>query len=84
MTVLSDSSVFEFKRLTNRPSEFNPQLIGSLDFEMDLDLLFLERNNYTMLDMLSDIGGISSIMISAMLFLLQVINYNHLEYYMAA
>ena len=51
---------------------------------MDLDLLYEERNNYTVFDMLSDIGGINSIMFSVTFFLLQVINYNHLESYMAA
>ena len=33
-------------------------------FEMSLDLLIVSRNGYTMLDILSDVGGIESILIS--------------------
>ena len=38
----------------------------SLTFEMDLDLHAVERSQFTVLDLLSDIGGLESMFMSLM------------------
>ena len=51
--------------------------------EMNLDQVTLARTGYTPLDVLSDVGGIQSIVMSAMGLLLGFWNYNNFDNYMA-
>ena len=50
--------------------------------EMNLDHATLARTSYTILDVLSDVGGIQSIVMSAMGLVIAIWNYNHFENYM--
>ena len=49
---------------------------------MDYDLLFVERTSYTVLDVLSDLGGIQSILISVIGLILAILNSNYLDDYL--
>ena len=49
---------------------------------MNLDLLFVQRDGYTFIDVLSDIGGIEAILISFITFFLSFWNYKHFDSYM--
>ena len=49
---------------------------------MDLDQVLIERSGYTVLDILSDVGGLQGILISGISFLLSIFNYNYLENYL--
>ena len=40
-----------------RPYETDPNIVASIVFEMNLDLEAISRTGYSVLDMLSDIGG---------------------------
>ena len=51
---------------------------------MNLDLNLIERTGYTVLEILSDIGGLQGILISAISLLLSVLNYNYLDDYLVA
>ena len=51
--------------------------------EMNLDLGKLERSGYTFIDVLSDIGGIQSILISGITIMIGLFNYNHFDSYIA-
>ena len=51
---------------------------------MSLDRTLIERNGYTILDILSDLGGLQSILISGVSFLLSILNYNHLNGYLVS
>ena len=48
-------------------------------FELDLDKKVIERTVYTILDVLSDIGGIWSVLVWAVFTLLSVLNYNKFD-----
>ena len=48
-------------------------------FELDLDKKLIERTVYTILDVLSDIGGIWSVLVWAVFTLLSVFNYNKFD-----
>ena len=50
--------------------------------ERNLDLLSISRDGYTILDWISDIGGIQGILISAVGILVGFWNYNFLESFM--
>ena len=51
---------------------------------MSLDQTLIERSGYTVLDLLSDVGGLQGILIYAISLLLSILNHNHLENYMAS
>ena len=49
---------------------------------MDMDLTVIERTGYTILDILSDVGGLQGILISGISLLLGVLNHNFLDNYL--
>ena len=49
---------------------------------MNLDINLVERSGYTVLDILSDIGGLLGILISGSSFILSIFNFNYLENYL--
>ena len=51
---------------------------------MHPDLTLIERTGYTVLEILSDIGGLQGILISAISLLLSILNYNYLDDYLVA
>ena len=51
---------------------------------MSLDLLVVARNGYTVLDILSDVGGIESILITGIGLLISIWNYKHFDSYMVS
>lgn len=51
---------------------------------MNHDLTMLERKNYDILDVMSDVGGVHSVMISVFSVLLYVVNYQNFDSYMAS
>ena len=48
----------------------------ALGIDMSLDQTVVERNNYTILDVLSDVGGLESVIASAISLILSILNYN--------
>lgn len=52
--------------------------------EMNLDMGLLARSGYTFTDVLSDIGGIQSILFSLISIAVGFFNYNHFDTYMAS
>lgn len=56
-------------------------MILAFSFEVNPDREILERNIYTVLDLLSDIGGFTSIFISGISFLIAIWNFKNFEYH---
>lgn len=50
-------------------------LIQGIEIKMSLDLVSIERNVYTVLDLLSDIGGLQGSFVSVIGFLVSIWNY---------
>ena len=50
---------------------------------MDPNLTIIERNGYTVLDILSDVDGIQGILFSGALLFLNIWNYNQIEDYLS-
>ena len=50
---------------------------------MGPDLTIFKRKGYTIIDVLSDIGGLQTILFSAAIIFLNFWNYNHIEDYLA-
>ena len=51
----------------------------SLSIEASLDQTVIQRVGYTLLDLLSDIGGIQTIFVSGITILLSIWNYNNFD-----
>ena len=56
----------------------------SITIEMDLSIIELERTLYTYFDLLSDVGGLSGILVTIITIILRVWNHNSLNNMMAA
>ena len=84
LTELEDSSVFRLDQKNSRPNERVPSFVIGLRFEMNFDLNVISRNTYNILDLLSDIGGIQSILVTFFNLLLRIWNYNHLSNYLVS
>ena len=65
------------------PVESNEYTQMQLSFEMNLDLLKIKRTYYDLLDALSDVGGISSLTLHSFAVVVLILNYKHLDNYMA-
>ena len=52
-------------------------MVVKLTFEVDRTKYFIERSGYTILDLLSDIGGIHSILLSFFAVIISVFNYKN-------
>lgn len=55
-----------------------------ITFEMDLNLKVVARDGYTILDWISDIGGIQGILISAIAIIIGYWNYNFFDNFMVS
>ena len=51
---------------------------------MSPDLTVIQRDGYTILDILSDVGGLQGILISLISLFISMCNYNHLNTYIAS
>ena len=76
--------MFTVKKLDDKPFEKNKIVQMDITLELNLDLLKIYRNSYTILDMLSDIGGINSIFITTFGLIASIWNYRHFDNYMAS
>ena len=83
LTVLEDFSVFKVEAMSPRSYEKDLNVQMDISIEMNLDLGVLARSGYTFIDVLSDIGGIQSILISFISILMAVTNYKHFDSTMA-
>ena len=82
MTHLDD--LFTIKKFDVRPYEFTNRNWVSVTFEMDLDMIHIERKLYTVFDMLSDVGGLLGILTSAAAFISSIWNYQAFDNFMVS
>ena len=77
ITELENSNLFKLVRMPARPFEFFEEDVMGVGIELDLDLRRIERSNYTILDVLADVGGLSSVTTVFATGLLAVLNFNN-------
>ena len=82
MTELEDSSVFYFEPMSTRPYEKDNIVQMEINIEMNLDLTVISREGYTILDFLSDIGGMQGMIFSGLAVALTFLNYNYFDDYL--
>ena len=52
--------------------------------QMSMDQTLIVRSGYTVLDLLSDVGGLQGILIAGISIILSTLNHNHLGNYLAS
>lgn len=81
LTVIEDSSPFKLERHPTDSYEFEDAVMFNISIEMEFDQKVIERTVYNYLDLLSDIGGIQSILVQIVAGVLLIWNFNDLDNY---
>ena len=84
ITEMTDNGVFRMEQMTPRPSELVPETVMALTFEVNPDLAVITRNNYTALDLLSDVGGLAEVLFFIMSIVVSLANYGLLNNFLAS
>ena len=84
VTELNDSSIFRLERDKIWLSYSEKELLLGFSIQMNLDQILIGRTGYTILDVLSDVGGLQSILISGISLLLSILNHNFLDSYLVS
>lgn len=79
ITEIYDNSVFYIEQMPKRSFEKERHVQVDITVEMNLDHVTLARSRYTILDLLADVGGIQSMIVSGLALLLSYWNYNHFD-----
>ena len=76
--------LFLVKRKETMPYEFDDNVWLSITFEMSLDVIEYEREVYTFLMMMSDIGGLAGALFTLLSLLMALWNFNAFDNYMVS
>ena len=82
ITLLQDAEPFKLNEIQTKSYEADTETLMDITFERSLDLLVIARAGYTVLDLISDIGGILGILMSAAGTFLFAWCYNSFDNYM--
>ncbi len=75
LTMSTRDDLFEVNRMTSLPYEFVDNVWLSITVEMGFDITTYEREVYTSLELLSDIGGLSGMLMTVFGFLIMTWNF---------
>ena len=79
LTELENDRVFGLQELPLRPAEWDENVIINIQFEVSLDLMIVIRDGYTVIDILSDLGGINAVFMVVFPMIIQVIQSHRLD-----
>ena len=83
ITQLQDSRVFHLERGGLIPYMEEDDLVQGIQIEVNANLTLIQRSGYHIIDLLSDVGGLQGLLISAISVFLSVWNYKNLDNYLA-
>ena len=83
-TELEDETVFRFEQLPSRSYEKDYDVQLDITVEMNLNQVQIARDGYTVLDFISDIGGMQGILLSGCALVLLMWNYAYLENFLVS
>lgn len=82
ITQLSDPGLFKLESSSVSFKPHEPDLIQGIEVSMSRDLVVIQRTGYTVLDLLSDVGGLQGILLYAISLLLSIANSDQLTQYL--
>ena len=84
LTMSTRDDLFEVRRMTSLPYKFDDNVWLSITVEMDFDITTYEREVYTSLELLSDIGGLSGMLMTVFGFLIMTWNFQIFDNYLVS
>jgi len=84
ITEFEDARVFKIESQSNLSYEKDYVAQMTVTIERNMDLKVIARQGYTVLDYISDLGGMQGILISSMAWLIAVWNYNKFDNHMVS
>ena len=84
ITELEDGTIFGIEPLPIRSQEKDYNIAMEITFERNLDLKVIMREGYTILDYLSDIGGMQGVFQSTLVMLLSISNYKYIDSFLVS
>ena len=79
MTELENETVFSLDQLPTKSYEKDYDVQLDITVEMNLNQLIVARDGYTILDFISDVGGIQSLLFSGVAIFVGIWNYHYNE-----
>ena len=79
ITELEDTSVFKLIQMPQIHSDLTQDIIFQIPFYLDSDRTVIQRDGYTAIDILSDIGGLNGLFATFFTLILSVLNHNHFD-----
>ena len=77
-----DRRIFTSKFARTRPYEYYDNVHIAISWEMNLDMIQLDRTVYSMIDLIGNIGGVIYGLTIFFSYLIGVVNFNKFEHYM--
>ena len=84
ITVFEKDNLFHLEPIPARQYHAEEFQMMQISLEMNLDQLSIERQIYSSLELISDIGGIQAILLSLFGSILSVFNYNNFDTFLAS
>ena len=77
LTEFEADELFKVESLPIRSYEKDYHTQMNINVEMNLNLEIFEREGYTILDVLSDVGGFQGLLLSCFAIIISIANYEH-------
>ena len=84
LTELEDASIFRLEQLSTKSYEKDYSVQLDITIEKNLNQVVIARDGYTILDFLSDVGGVQGLLFSAAVFLVGIWNYHYSENFLVS
>ena len=84
ITKIYDDSIFELKALPKRAYEKDTVVLMDITIELDLDRKLIKRMCYSLLELMSDVGGMIGILMVFLSSIVSCFNYNNFDNYMVS
>ena len=84
LTMINIYDLFSVKEIIPRSYEEPNNIWQAITFEMDLNVLQIERKVYTLFDMLSDVGGLTGILAIICQTICSLWNFNSFDNFMVS
>ena len=81
---MEDDHLFKLEPITSRQYASDEYGVMDISIEMNLDQTYVIRECYDILDLLSDVGGIQTIMYVISSLILSVLNYRNFDSFLAS
>ena len=77
--MIEDDALFKLEGLPTRPYTKDYVALMDITIEMNRELQVIQRSGYTILDLVSDIGGVQSFILSGFAIVIGLLNYQHFD-----